>query len=194
MITRVNLSDIEIKLSKHLSEHSFAHSVRTKETALDLAKHHGVDSGLAATSALLHDYAKDLSDSEMLRRAGALGLVNYAVEEEIPFLLHARLGASMVEREFGIEDLRILGAISKHTYGDGVMTDLDRIVYLADAIEPGRSGNGLNDIREFAKTDLSIAFKMMYRHQLQILLEQGRMIHPISIEVWNSLNGEIFNG
>lgn len=194
MITELTIRDIEIKLKERLSHRTFAHSVRTRDIALDLANCHGVDSSIAAVAAMLHDYAKDMSDDDILNRGRALDLVEHRIEENIPFLLHARLGASLVEKELGIRDSRILAAISKHTYGSSVMTDLDRIVYLADAIEPGRGDEGLGDIRQAAETDLSVAFKMLYRRQLQFLLKAGRMIHPASIDVWNALNGDRHNG
>lgn len=180
-------NELESILESRLSAKSCSHCLRTRDTAVALAKRFGVDEQRAAEAALLHDYAKDLSGLELLRLSEKMGLAVIWVEERNPYLLHARLGAALAEKELGISDPAVLGAIRKHTYGDPFMSDLDKVVYLADVIEPGRKFAGLEEIRELAATDLKRAFKAAYLKQILFVFSKGAFVHPTSVDVWNRL-------
>lgn len=181
------LQDVEEKLAERLSPESLDHSLRTRDTAVKLAKRHNSDIEKTSLAALLHDYAKDLSNSDLLSESIRLGLRVNWVEERNPYLLHPRVGAALVETELGVVDPEVISAIAKHTYGDTAMSYLDLIVYLADVIEPGRNFYGLDTIRELAKTDLRQAFKHAYLQQILFVFSKGAYVHPTSVEVWNRL-------
>lgn len=175
------------KLAGRLSEKSFEHCLRTKDTAIRLATRHGVDHYQAAVAGLLHDYTRDYSRSELLSVAREVGLKVNWVEELNPYLLHAPLAAILVQSELGVDDPMIIGAIKKHTIGGLDINDLDRLIFLADVIEPGRNFPDLGAIRELAMDDLRVAFKEAYFKQLQFVLAKRAFIHPLSIKVWNKL-------
>jgi len=183
----MNVKYYQDKLSARLSEKSFKHCLRTKDTALRLAACHGVDRKQAEVAGLLHDYTRDYTRPELLSSAREIGLKIIKVEEMNPYLLHAPLAAALVQKDLGIDDPLIIGAIKKHTIGALEMNDLDRLIFLADVIEPGRNFPGLAEIRELAEMDLSVAFKEAYFKQLEFVLKKRAFIHPLSIKVWNKL-------
>ena len=184
---RTNVDEIKNVLFNRLSEESYLHSVRTMEIAEILADIHAVDSGKTVIAALLHDYARDLSNEELIASAKKSGIEINWVEEKVPYLLHGPIGAMQVKEEFDITDESILNAIRKHTYGATEMNQLDRIVYIADLIEPGRDGGRIGKVRAMAEIDLNDAFKLAYEDQISSLINQGRYIHPITAEVWNRI-------
>jgi predicted HD superfamily hydrolase involved in NAD metabolism len=113
------------------------------------------------------------------------------VEAKKPYLLHAAIGAKIVADELGIADEDILSAVAKHTCGDTIMNKLDKIVYLADVIEPGRKFEGLEEIRKLAESSLDDAFAAAYRGQLIFIIEKCGYLHPQTVGVWNRIASEV---
>lgn len=183
----IELKEIEQVLKRRLSERSFNHSVRTKQTAIKLSEAHGTDVLKTSKAALLHDYARDLTDKELLEAAARQEILLDQSERNNPYLLHAPVGAILVKSDLGITDEVVLSAIRRHTYGDVVMNKIDMIVYLADLIEPGRSGKTIEDVRMTVFFDLEGSFKAAYKKQVEGLLSKGKYLHPFTIKVWNSL-------
>ena len=183
----INIGEIKTALTDRLSKDSYEHSVRTMEIAIDLAGIHGVEVKKAATAALLHDYARDLSNEELIAGSRKAGYDINWVEEKIPYLLHGPLGAVQVEEDLNIDDENILSAIRKHTYGATRMAPLELIIYIADLIEPARDGGRIDKVREAANIDLYGAFKLAYKDQIGNLVGRGRYIHPMTMEVWNNI-------
>lgn len=183
----IELKRIEDELAGSLSINSFEHCVRTKLKAIELAEAHGADIEKTATAALLHDYARDLNNTELLDEAVRNNYAVNQVERNNPYLLHAPVGAILVKRNLGIEDDDILNAIRRHTYGDVDMKKIDLIVYLADLIEPGRTGISIEEVRGAALIDLERSFKIAYQKQVEGLLSKGKYLHPLTVRVWNNL-------
>ena len=131
----------------------------------------------------LHDCAKELDEAlqtEMsIERTGDLFLDKK--------LLHSPAGAVMAQREFGISDPEILDAITYHTTGRGNMTLLDKIVYLADKLEPSRTYADLTKERELAETDIDEALKLCVKSVKKKFESRGQQIHPITIDFMNEL-------
>lgn len=131
----------------------------------------------------LHDCAKELDEAlqtEMsIERTGDLFLDKK--------LLHSPAGAVMAQREFGISDPEILDAITYHTTGRGNMTLLDKIVYLADKLEPSRTYADLTKERELAETDIDEALKLCVKSVKKKFESRGQRIHPITIDFMNEL-------
>ena len=92
----------------------------------------------------------------------------------------------MARATFGIEDSEILDAITYHTTGRGNMTDLDKIVYLADKIEPARTYTDLSEMIKIAPTDLDAAVKLCLNAVIEKFKKKGRPIHPLTEEWCNS--------
>ena len=131
----------------------------------------------------LHDCAKELDEAlqtEMsIERTGDLFLDKK--------LLHSPVGAVMAQREFGISDPEILDAITYHTTGRGNMTLLDKIVYLADKLEPSRTYADLTKERKLAETDIDEALKLCVKSVKKKFESRGQRIHPITIDFMNEL-------
>lgn len=184
-------TELEIELRSRLKAGSFDHSRRTGETAARLAEIHGVDKRKTGIAGLVHDVARDLTGVELVERARSFGFTIHPIEAAKPYLLHAAVGAKIAALELGIDDNEILDAVAKHTFGDTYMNKLDRIVYLADVIEPGRTRPGLDEIRRLAQIDIDEAFLAAYQAQLIAIIARGGYLHPRTLTVWNHIASEV---
>jgi predicted HD superfamily hydrolase involved in NAD metabolism len=183
----IDIGAIERALAARLSDAAFAHSVRTGETAAELAEVYGADVELARVAGLLHDWDREATKDELVRSAQAVGDV-HEVELAQPKLLHARTGAEGVRKAFPALPEPVYSAVEKHTIGSIEMSDLDKIVYLADMIEPGRDWPGVNELRRCAsEVSLDQMFFIGYRMSLESLLRRRKRLHPDTVAVWNSL-------
>ena len=182
-----SVDSIKEKLKARLTPRHFEHSLGTARTAADMAHAYGLDEEKAYLAGLLHDYAKSMSGAELLAAAAGFGIEAIPVEIEVPYLLHSQLGACMVKEELGIVDREILDGIKHHTIGACSMTDFDKIIYIADMIEPGRAFEGLDRLRHMALEGLDEVFREAYAHSLSHLVKARKLIHPVTVEVWNRL-------
>lgn len=172
------------EVQMHMSERRFQHVLGVEEMAVALAAKYGASEEKASIAALTHDYAKERPDEEfelIIQRDGYdLDLLNYGNA-----IWHGLVGASMVQRELGIDDEEILEAIRLHTTGAKKMSLLDKIIYVADYIEPGRNFPGVSEARELALIDLDEAVAYETKHTLQHLIEQEQQIYSKTIETYN---------
>lgn len=172
------------KVQMQMSEKRFKHVLGVEETAVALAKKYGASKEKASIAALTHDYAKERPDDEfqlVIRRDGFdLELLNWNNA-----IWHGIVGADFVQRELGIDDEEILNAIRLHTTGGAVMSLLDKIIYVADYIEPGRDFPGVKEARELALVDLDEAVAYETKHTLAHLIETEKPIYPKTIETYN---------
>ncbi len=180
----------EARVREACGQTYWQHFLRTAGTAAELAERFGVDVERARLAGLLHDYARAVPRGELIDRAKAYGIEVGDVERQFPYLLHAELGARLAQEELGLDDEAVVDAIRYHTVGRVGMSDLEKIVYLADMIEPARDFEGVEDIREAARRDLDEAFRLGYRLSLEHLVRAGKLIHPDTVEVWNWLHAK----
>lgn len=141
------------KTLEHLDEHRVAHVAGCESEAVRLAMRWGEDPELAAEAGILHDITKNLSFDEQLQLCEKYGIINDNSELEAPKLLHAKTGAAMARELFGVSDT-VYEAIRWHTTGKPDMSLFEKILYLADYIEPTRDFEGIDELRELAFTDL----------------------------------------
>jgi predicted HD superfamily hydrolase involved in NAD metabolism len=120
------------------------------ETAGKLAALHGADVRAAEVAGLLHDNARDLSGGELLALCPRFGIAPCEAERLMPCLLHGPVGAGLAKERFGIADERVADAIRWHTTGKADMAPLAKIIFVADAIEPGRDYAGVETARALA--------------------------------------------
>jgi len=168
-----------------LTEKRYIHTIGVMETAIKLAERYGGDVKKAEIAAIFHDYAKFRPKDEMRQ---------IIVEQKMdPNLLlfhselwHAPVGAYLVEKEAGIKDQDILDAISFHTSGRPNMSLLERIIYLADYIEPGRAFPGVDEVREMAESNFDRAFLQAVKNTIMFLIRNNRAVFPLSFETYNS--------
>ena len=168
-------------LRARLDERRLSHTFHVADTAVTLAMTFGADPKKAYIAGLFHDYCKALSGEEMLKFAAEHDIPVDETEKKAPYLLHGRLAAWVAKEEYGIEDEDLLNAIIYHTTGRPAMSLLEKIIYLADFIEPGRPQyRCMPKIRKLAETDIDQAVCETLRHTLLFLEERSRTIHPLS--------------
>ncbi|MCL2752326.1 MAG: bis(5'-nucleosyl)-tetraphosphatase (symmetrical) YqeK [Firmicutes bacterium] len=150
------------------------HIKQTALTALRLARMYGGDEPRAVTAALLHDIAKETVKT---------GQYDFTVPPGCPFkVAHSYAGGYVAEQEFGITDRDILNAVTYHTSGRPGMSTLEKIVYIADYIEPGREFADIDAIRSAAYTDLDAGTLAVLRNSVFYLREKNRDIYPLTLD------------
>ena len=168
-------------IKRHIDKKRFRHSVNTAKEAVKLAKAYGADQSKAYVAGLLHDVAK-VSRVALDQLAKDYCISVDEFETRNPELTHGKLGAIMVSRQLGIKDKEILLAIRWHTTGRANMTLLEKIVYIADVIEPGRTFPGIDQIRKLAYQDIDAALILSLECVMQFVQSKGFSLHPKSVE------------
>ncbi|MBO4384670.1 MAG: nicotinate-nucleotide adenylyltransferase [Clostridia bacterium] len=164
------------------------HTMLTCCEAVKLAKRYGADMKKARLAALLHDCIK-LPNKELLDYCERNGIFITAEEEQNPYLIHSRLGAVLAMEKYGVTDPEVLSAISCHTIGRVGMSLMDKIIYVADKIEPSRDFDGVDDIRDVAYSDINRAMLLVMRHSADYTKRSGRAVNPSTQSVIDYLNG-----
>lgn len=183
--------DLMRRLAEHLSPRRLEHSRQVAETAAELAVRYGLSAEPAWLAGILHDCARELSPKEMLTAARQAEL-SWGVEEEWePVLLHAPLAAQWAKSRYGVDDADVLQAIALHTTGAPQMRLLDKILYLADLIEPDRDFVGVVELRELAETDIDRALLKALDGSIVHLLRRGALLHPSTVTARNWLLQEM---
>ena len=176
-----NLTKIQKKLKKVLDEDRYNHTLGVMYTAASLAMRYDENMHLAQTAGLLHDCAKCIPNDRKLKLCIKYDLPMSGVERRSPYLLHAKLGAYLAREEYGVDHPGVLGAIEWHTTGKPDMTMLEKIIYLADYIEPGRQkAENLPQIRKMAFSDIDRAIYMTLRDSLIYLEKRGGEVDEMS--------------
>ena len=183
----VTISEIIERLPKYETQKRIEHSIRVKETALQLYKLWGGNKQVLVYAALLHDIARDLPIEKLIEIAEKNGYRIDKIEAENPIILHAPIGAIIAEKDFGITDKNILNCIKYHTTGRASITLNEAIIYLADFIEPGRDFEDAKKVRKIAFADLKEAVIQETILNVAYLMVARVPIHPRTIEMFNSL-------
>ena len=175
-------------LRKKLDPELYHHSIATRQLATELAGIYNVDRQKAIVAGLLHDCAKGLSDEELISCANRYHIPLDQVQLTQPVLLHAPLGAKLVQIELGITDNEILHAIAVHSTGSRGMSRVDKVLYVADSSEPNRDYPGVQHIRDLASSgDLDGALLKAMETKIRYVIGQRLMLHPLSMEAWNDV-------
>ncbi|MFE5426991.1 bis(5'-nucleosyl)-tetraphosphatase (symmetrical) YqeK [Peribacillus simplex] len=173
-------------VKEQITERRYIHTLGVVESAIELAERYGADVKKAELAAIFHDYAKFRPKEEMeqiiIDEKMDPALLEYNME-----LWHAPVGAYLVKKEAGIQDAEILDAIAYHTSGRVGMSLLDKVVYLADYIEPGRSFPGVDEVRQTAKQNLDHAVIQALRNTVVFLMKRNQAIYPDTFKTYNDL-------
>jgi predicted HD superfamily hydrolase involved in NAD metabolism len=167
---------------KRLSDKRYFHTLRVAETAERLAEIHGLDPKKARLAGLLHDAAREVGKEELLHVAEEDGLAVGDFERERPMLLHGPVAAELARRDLGVKDGEILDAVRSHTTGEPEMGPLALTLFVADKIEPGREGPGVENLRELVRKDLRRAAEAALEGSISHNEERDRPVHPKSLE------------
>lgn len=171
------------KLSTLLTDHRYTHSLGVVETAVKMAQVFGADIKKTEIAALLHDCAKQIPHNTQLEMCKEYQIPLDEVKEKELGLLHAELGAYLAEHEFGVKDAEILDAIRYHTLGRANMTTMEKILYLADIIEPNRKDfEGLSELRKLCFCDLDRALLFGFGLTIAHTNRRGHILHNQTID------------
>jgi len=170
-----------------LDDELYRHSLGVAEVAVSLAKHLGIDCCKAEISGLVHDYGKRYTYHDLIAKAENLGISLDRITKREGRLLHAPVGAALLETELKISDPEIIRAVAFHTTGRSGMTLFEKVVYLADYIEMGRQFEGIEKIREIAYVNIDLALLAAVDQAIRSVIERGFMLHPRSVAFRNSL-------
>ena len=172
-----------------LNPNRVAHVLGCRDTAVALAKRWGADETDAARAGILHDITKAIDGPLQLTLCGAYGKILSDFSRKYPKTLHALTGSMVAERIFG-ENEAVVSAIECHTTGKADMNLLEKIIYVADYMEPCRNFPGVEKLRELAFSDLDAALRLGLEMTLEHLARQGAEVSPESREALAFLNKE----
>ena len=183
------MEKLEQIVTSLLNPNRVAHVLGCRDTAIAMAKHWGADETDAARAGLLHDITKALDGERQLTLAGEYGIILNAFQQKNPKTLHALTGSLVAERLFGENDA-VVQAVRHHTTGKADMNLLEKIIYVADYMEPNRKFPGVETLRELAFSDLDAAVKLGLTMTFQLLKQQGKEVSSESLEALAWLEGK----
>ncbi|MDY4598060.1 MAG: nicotinate (nicotinamide) nucleotide adenylyltransferase [Candidatus Faecousia sp.] len=170
-----------------LNPNRVRHVLGCRDTAVALAKRWSADVNDAARAGILHDITKAIDGPLQLTLCDAYGKLLDDFSKRYPRTLHALTGSMVAQRIFG-ENENVVSAIEFHTTGRANMSLLEKIIYVADYMEPNRDFPGVEQLRELAFTDLDAALKLGLEMTLEHLKEQGAEVSPASRDALAWLN------
>lgn len=172
-------------LKENLKESRLKHSLGVRDTAIKLAKIYHEDLEKARIAGLVHDCAKYMKNEDMLNIAEKCGYNINKVCLKNPSLLHGVAGSYIAKTIMGIEDEYILNAITYHTTGRRNMTLLEKIIFMADYIEPSRDFKGVEEVRNLAYKDIDKALLKSLDKTITYVINEGQLLHVDTVEARN---------
>ena len=176
--------EIVSKEKSNMTEDRFEHCIGVSKTAKKLAELNQYDEDKAALAGFIHDYAKQVSVEEYREVIKTKGfdqdLLNWNRS-----IWHGIVGTYFIQRDLKITDSEILTAVRRHTTADVEMTTLDKIVFMADYIEPGRSFPGVEEARKITYANLDKGVGYQLAHTLEFLIEKRDKIYPRTLDAYN---------
>ena len=174
------MDSINSYIEKNLSEKRRAHVYGVVETAKKLAEKYGCDKEKAETAALFHDMFRSTPVEVLNMYVRQLELDTAYLDNAN--LAHGPIAAIIMKRDYGIEDQDLLNAVKYHTTGRAGMSVLEKVIYLADAIEPGRNYPDVDKARALAETSLEEACLFSMEHSINYIRERGLFLHEDTIK------------
>ncbi|HPO03982.1 MAG TPA: bis(5'-nucleosyl)-tetraphosphatase (symmetrical) YqeK [Bacillota bacterium] len=181
----MDFSQLESIIESQLSVKRMEHTRGVISEAKKLAERYGCDTSKAEFAALCHDMARCISESHLKAYLQEFSLDSgntHSLE-----LAHGKIAAELLKRDWALDDMDIINAISFHTTGRQGMSMLEKIIYLADAIEPGRKYPGVERIRELAYQDLDRACVESMKQTIEYINGKGREIDDNTIKAIEDL-------
>lgn len=172
-------------INSNMTEKRRIHTYAVAEEAVKLARRYGEDVEKAELAALFHDFFRGISAEELNGYVKALGLDHVYLNNNN--LAHGKIAAIVMERDYHIKDQDIINAVRFHTTGRAGMSLLEKIVYLADAIEPNRNYPGVNELRELATKDLDKACLQSLNTNIEYIRGRGIYLDEDTLQARDSL-------
>ena len=189
---KYNFKELKEIVKSKMSLKRYTHTLGVVEMSEKLAKTYNADIEKCKVAALLHDICKEM-DMEYIKNICKNNFMNELSEEDLENneILHGFAGAYYVKNELGIDDKEILSAIKYHTVGEKNMTLVEKIVYIADAIEYGRNYPSVVKIREETYKNLDRGILMEIEHKEKYLESIGKKSHPNTNELKKEILKEL---
>lgn len=174
-------------LQEYLNDERIEHSISTRDTAVRLAQRFGANVEDAKVAGIFHDIAKQLPKDKKLELCMQYGIPVDEIMHENPELLHGFIGAEIIKRNYDIDNPDVLNAVRYHTTGRRGMSLLEKVVYLADLIEPGRNFYAVDEIRDVASINLDGAVLMASKNVMRFVLRHDLPMHPLTLDAYNDM-------
>ena len=184
-----DVEKIKNDLRSMLSEYRYLHSLRVAEVARGLACVYSCDVEKAYLTGLVHDIAKEFSDEENIEAVMKYHLSNDLLDKEYRKMIHADIGAKIVKDWYGLDD-EVCHAVASHTVGDIPMNILDKIIFVADKIEPFKRYEGIDEERRLASFDIHNATILCIENHHKKLIREKKKIYSKSFEVLEYLKNQ----
>ena len=180
--------DILLEIKSKMPVKKYKHSIAVADTAEMIASKENFSIKKARQAALLHDYAKAMSITE-LRNIADLIIDEWNIDKEellIPYVLHAPVSAYLAKTKLGISDMEVLEAIRFHTIGSPDMGKLAQIIFLADFIEPNRNFSEADTIRSQLEKGLEETIILICSYSIKYNIDLQRIVHPNTVRLRNA--------
>lgn len=175
----------QVKKALKADKKRYKHTLGVADTAACLAMRYGVDMEEAYIAGLLHDCAKCVPDAQKIKECEENGIEISPIERKSPYLLHSKLGAFYAQNIYNIDNKQICDAIKYHTTGRADMTMLEKIIFVADYIEPYRNkADDLDKIRGMAFKNIDETIYEITKDTLEYLGKNNATIDPATIATY----------
>lgn len=174
-------------LINNLSSSRYSHSLGVKDTAIKLALKYGESTYKASIAGLVHDCAKNMKNDEIISLVKENGYEVDDIYKNNPELLHGLAGAIVAKKVMGIEDEDIFNAIAYHTTARENMSLLEKIIYIADYVEPSRKFPGINELRKVAYESLEEALILSLSNTIGYVVSKEKILHLDTVKARNYL-------
>ncbi len=175
------------KLKRDIGEARYKHSIGVMNTSIELAKRYHCPVEEAALAGFLHDCGKLKEKINLLKTADDFDIILDNVMRNNVELIHGPLGEQIAIKEYHITNKDVLNAIRYHTTGREDMSLLEKIVYIADIIEPGRSFEGVDKIRQLTYKDIDLGLLYAINRTIIFVIQRGELVHLDTIKARNQL-------
>jgi len=174
-------------LQMNLKESRLKHSLSVSETAVMLATIYGENIEKARIAGLVHDCVKNKTDAQLIKITNDHKIQLDEISMQNPSILHGLIGSIIAREIMGIYDEDILNAIHYHTTGRKNMSILEKIIYIADYIEPLRIFDGVEELRNLSVEDLNAALIKSFDNTIKYVISQKQLLHIDTIDARNYL-------
>jgi len=181
------IDEIHYELKQNVTKHRYTHTLGVIDAAVYLAQKYNENEDAAYIAALFHDYAKDFSKEQLEEYIRQNNLEVDEIMSNVYQLLHGKIAAHIAKHKFNIMDKNILNAIEYHTTGRKEMSKLEKIIYLADFIELGRTYMGVDELRIIAERNLDDAVLQALDNTINYVISMKNLLHTNTIEARNFL-------
>lgn len=178
-------SEMKEYLKKNLKKSRYEHSLGVCETAVKLAKIYGENEEKSYIAGLIHDCAKNMADEEIIKTIEDAGIKINILSLKMPQLLHGLAGSIIASNAMQVKDRDILDSITYHTTGRENMSLLEKIIYLADFIEPSRDFKGVEELRELSYKNLDKALLCAFNNSIKFVIEKHEILHLDTVKARN---------